>query len=87
MSNNYIPNNEHFLKRARNIRNELLNRTDRYFLIDYPIAYEQQLIIKTYRQNLRDFINDNKERILNGDKIELPKQPDFLDLNIIYKII
>jgi hypothetical protein len=84
MSNNYIPNNEHFLKRARNIRNELLNRTDRYFLIDYPIAYEQQLIIKTYRQNLRDFINDNKERILNGDKIELPKQPDFIDLNIIY---
>jgi len=80
----FIPNNEHFLKRARNIRNELLNRTDRYFLIDYPIAYEQQLIIKTYRQNLRDFINDNKERILNGDKIELPKQPDFIDLNIIY---
>ena len=38
MSNNYIPNNVHFLKRARNIRNELLNRTDRYFLIDYPIA-------------------------------------------------
>ena len=34
----FIPNNEHFLKRARNIRNELLNRTDRYFLIDYPIA-------------------------------------------------
>ena len=85
MSNNYIPNNEHFLKRARNIRNELLNRTDRYFLIDYPIAYEQQMIIKEYRQNLRDFINDNKERILNGDKIELPKQPDFIDLNIIIK--
>ena len=84
MSNNYIPNNEHFLKRARNIRNELLNRTDRYFLIDYPIQYEQQNIIKAYRQELRDFINDNKERILNGDKIELPKQPDFIDLNIIY---
>ena len=81
---NYSPNNEHFLKRARNIKNELLNRTDRYFLIDYPIAYEQQLIIKTYRQNLRDFINDNKERILNGDKIDFPKQPDFIDLNIIY---
>jgi hypothetical protein len=68
MSNNYIPNNEHFLKRARNIRNELLNRTDRYFLIDYPIAYEQQMIIKTYRQELRDFINNNKEKILNGEK-------------------
>ena len=84
MSNNYIPNNEHFLKRARNIRNELLNRSDRYFSIDYPIQYEQQNIIKAYRQELRDFINDNKERILNGDKIELPKQPDFIDLNIIY---
>ncbi len=35
--NSYIPNNEHFLKRARNIRNELLNRTDRYLLSDYPI--------------------------------------------------
>ena len=82
--NSFIPNNEHFLKRARNIRNELLNRTDRYFLIDYPIAYEQQLIIKTYRQNLRDFININKDKILNGDKIDFPTQPDFIDLNIIY---
>ena len=80
----FIPNNEHFLKRARNIRNELLNRTDRYFLIDYPIAYEQQIIIKNYRQELRDFININKEKILNGDKIDFPTQPDFIDLNIIY---
>ena len=80
----FIPNNEHFLKRARNIRNELLNRTDRYFLIDYPIAYEQQMIIKLYRQDLRELININKEKILNGDKIDFPTQPDFIDLNIIY---
>ena len=64
------------LKRARNIRNELLNRTDRYFLIDFPIEYEKQLIIKKYRQDLRDFINDNKEKILNGEKVEFPQQPD-----------
>ena len=81
---NILTSNDHFLKRARNIRNELLNRTDRYFLIDYPIAYEQQMIIKTYRQELRDFINNNKERILNGDKIDFPTQPSFIDLNIIY---
>ena len=61
-----------------------MNKTDRYFLIDYPIAYEQQLIIKTYRQELRDFINNNKEKILNGDKIDFPTQPSFIDLNIIY---
>ena len=82
--NIFIPNNEHFLKRARNIRNELLNRTDRYILSDYPISLEQQMEIKVYRQNLKDFINDNKERILNGEKIDFPTQPDFIDLNIIY---
>ena len=84
MNNSYIPNNEHFLKRARNIRNELLNRTDRYILSDYPISLEQQMIIKAYRQDLRNFINDNKEKILNGEKIDFPTQPDFIDLNIIY---
>jgi hypothetical protein len=83
-NNNYIPNNEHFLKRARNIRNELLNKTDRYFLIDYPIAYEQQLIIKKYRQDLRDFINNNEIKILAGEKVDFPPVPDFIDLNIIY---
>ena len=84
MSDSYIPNNEHFLKRARNIRNELLYKTDRYFLIDYPIASDKQLIIKAYRQELRDFINNNKEKILNGEKIAWPEQPDFIDLNILY---
>jgi hypothetical protein len=84
MNNNFVPNNEHFLKRARNIRNELLNRTDRYVLSDYPISLEQQMIIKLYRQDLRQFINDNKEKILNGEKVEFPTQPDFIDLNIIY---
>ena len=84
MNNNYIPNNEHFLKRARNIRNELLNKTDRYFSIDFPIEHEKQMIIKKYRQELRDFINDNKEKILNGEKVEFPQQPDFIELNIIY---
>ena len=51
--NSFVPNNEHFLKRYRNIRNELLNKTDRYILSDYPISLEQQIIIKTYRQDLR----------------------------------
>ena len=81
---NFIPNNEHFLKRARNIRNELLNKTDRYFLIDFPIEYEKQLIIKKYRQDLRDFINNNEIKILAGEKVDFPPQPDFIDLNIIY---
>jgi hypothetical protein len=61
----FIPNNEYFLKRARNIRNELLIKTDIYLLIDYPIAHEQQMIIKRYRHVLRDFINNNEIKIIS----------------------
>ena len=78
---NYITNNDLFLKRARNIRNELLKLTDRYLLTDYPITLQQQMEIKTYSQNLRDFINENKDKILNGDKVDFPPQPDFINLN------
>ncbi len=49
----FIPNNEHFTKRARNIRNELLNKTDKYILSDYPITPEQQMIIKTFARRRR----------------------------------
>ena len=76
--NDYIVNNAHFLKRYRNIRNELLNKTDKYFLIDFPIQYEQQMIIKKYRQDLRNFINENEIKILAGEKVEFPTQPDLL---------
>lgn len=84
MSSSFIPNNEHFLKRARNIRNELLNKTDRYLLEDYPITGEQKQIIKDYRQMLRDFINTNKDRFLNGQILEIPRPPEFLNINIVY---
>ncbi len=83
-NNNYIPDNKHFLKRARNIRNELLDKTDRYILSDYPITLEQQMIFKTYRQELRDFVNNNVIKILAGEKVDLPPISDFSDLNIIY---
>ncbi len=82
--NDYIINNAHLFKRARNIRNELLNKTDKYILPDYPITLEKQMIIKTYRQELRNFINENEINILAGEKVDFPQQPDFIDLNIIY---
>ena len=81
---NTITSNEDFLKRARNIRNELLNRTDRYILEDYPLSQEEKDIVKDYRKKLRDFINENKENILNGQKIDFPAQPNFININIIY---
>ncbi len=54
------------------------------FLIDFPIEYEKQMIFKKYRQDLRDFINNNEIKILAGEKVDFPQHPDFIDLNIIY---
>jgi hypothetical protein len=59
----------------RNTRNSLLAATDKYLLPDYPISQENLEIMKTYRQQLRDVININKEDILNGIPIEIPKPP------------
>jgi hypothetical protein len=42
------------------------------------------MIIKTYRQELREFINNNEIKILAGEKVDFPPVPDFIDLNIIY---
>ena len=82
---NIITSNVHILKRARNIRNELLNRTDRYILEDYPLSQEEKdIVIMDYRKKLRDFINENKENILNGQKIDFPAQPNFININITY---
>ena len=83
---NIITSNEHFLKRARNIRNELLNKTDRYMLQDYPNLTPDQLkSIKDYRHALREFININKENILtNGQTPDFPQQPEFININILY---
>ena len=59
----------------RTCRDEYLQLTDRYLLPDYPITSENLEIIKTYRQMLRNFININKEAILNGEIIEIPPIP------------
>ena len=40
--NNFIIENKDLLKTIRKIRNQLLKETDKYFLIDFPIAYEKQ---------------------------------------------
>ena len=76
--------NQHFLIRNRNLRNELLNQTDRYLLNDYPITEEQKTEVINYRQKLRDFINENKSKYLDDgiNFIEFPKASDFLNITI-----
>ena len=54
----------------KNKRNLILNETDKYLLSDYPITPENLEIIKTYRQNLRDFTQNN---------YIMPEKPDFIN--------
>jgi hypothetical protein len=53
----------------KNERNQLLIKTDKYMLSDFPITPEQLELVKQYRQELRDFTNN--------DWI-MPDKPDFV---------
>ena len=79
-----ITSNEHFLIRNRNLRNELLNQTDRFLFIDAPITEEQRKEIIIYRQLLRDFINVNKDKYLIDEIyfIEFPKAPEWSNITL-----
>ena len=61
-----ILNNKIALK---NKRNKILGETDKYLLSDFPITPEQLIIIKEYRQALRNFTQN--------DYI-MPVKPDFV---------
>jgi hypothetical protein len=54
---------------SRQKRNELLKSSDIYLLPDFPISPENLIIMKAYRQALRDFTNNN---------FILPDEPNFL---------
>jgi hypothetical protein len=43
----------------RSTRDQILTQTDKYLLPDFPITPENLILIKEYRQKLRDFSNNN----------------------------
>jgi hypothetical protein len=51
-----IEKSEGLLKNQRNL---ILNETDKYLIPDYPITPEQLIIVKEYRQQLRDFTQND----------------------------
>ena len=73
----YIPNNEHFLKRARNIRNELLNRTDKYVLTEWYKPYKFKNEITAYKI-YRSTDNKSFEYITTID----PAAENYLDMDV-----
>jgi hypothetical protein len=67
-------NNNHFLVRNCNLRNELLKKTDYLMLADVyeTLTEEKKVELRTYRQTLRNFINENKDNYLIEGKWNLP---------------
>lgn len=53
----------------KNKRNLILAETDKYLLADFPITPEELIIVKEYRQLLRNFTLNN---------YILPVKPDFV---------
>jgi hypothetical protein len=53
-------------------RNKLLNETDKYLMIDYPITSNNLVLIRQYRQDLRNYMDS----IYFSSNIVLPF-PDF----------
>ena len=79
-----ITSNEHFLVRNRNLRNELLKKTDYLMLPDVydDLAEDKKVELIEYRKTLRNFINENKDKYLNEGKwdIPFPDIPSWLNL-------
>ena len=63
----YIDNTNKIL--LRNTRNLALMETDKYLIADFPISPENLIIVKEYRQALRDFTKNN---------YIIPNKPDFI---------
>lgn len=56
-------------EKKREQRNKLLIESDKYLLPDYPISVSNLILIKNYRQQLRD--------CMKNDIIQIPEFPLF----------
>jgi hypothetical protein len=60
----------------RRRRNELLQQSDVYVLVDYPITQEQLIEVKAYRQFLRDYMAQFNN--IPTTQPEFPTIPSFI---------
>lgn len=67
----------HYLKIIRDKRNQLLKDTDKYLIPDFPITPENLIIIKEYRQALRDYMNIPEVKNYNLNNSLIPDFPKF----------
>jgi len=62
----------------RNIRNQLLADSDKYLLFDYPISSNNLILVKDYRQKLRDYMDIPEVKNYNyASTTPIPDFPTF----------
>lgn len=51
----YVPTEDELKAQVRAVRNQYLEQTDKFMLVDYPITDEERELYKKYREYLRDY--------------------------------
>ena len=64
--------NAQFIENIRQNRNKMLADSDKYMLVDFPITPENLILIKQYRQQLRDYMDSID---MSSPLPEFPKFP------------
>jgi hypothetical protein len=62
----------------RGLRNQKLKKTDIHMVQTDRYTQNQLDQLKTYRQDLRDMININQDRLKAFEPVLYPQEPDFL---------
>ena len=66
---------EVYLNMRKEQRNKLLADSDKYLLLDYPISSNNLILVKDYRQKLRDYMD--LPEVINYNYSSTTPIPDF----------
>ena len=73
------PSDEEKKARVRQVRNQYLEQTDKYMIVDYPITDDERELYRQYRTYLRDYtLSENwwESNPLKFYEWNNPKEPD-----------
>ena len=69
---------EVYLNMRKEQRNQLLADSDKYLLLDYPISSNNLILVKDYRQKLRDYMDLSEVKNYNyASTTPIPDFPTF----------
>lgn len=57
----YVPTEDELKAQVRAVRNQYLEQTDKYMIVDYPITDDERELYKQYREYLRDYPDSSED--------------------------